>query len=114
MGKAPCAIIISEGNNSYAATEILAKKYPHYVETTFLQAAIQASCSEISYASLYFTIEKEESKLSSEYTLPIIQLHERIFTELPLVSKHDAQRLVDELAEKLMKAVRNLYKLFED
>lgn len=113
MGDSACQIIITEGNNAYAATEIFADRFKE-VETAFLQAAIQASCTGIIHASLHFTIEGEYNKLTAEYTHPIIELHERIVTELPLVTdKHKAQPLVNDLTKLLMSAIRAVNQLFD-
>ena len=110
MGGVPCLIIIQDGQLAYAATEELGLKYSH-VDTIFLEAAIKASCESISFVALYLHIDDEY--IAENYTKPIIDLHNRIILEFPIVTKSDVQALVDELFDKLMIATRKLRKLLE-
>lgn len=100
MGGAACVVIIN-GNKAYASVEELGEKYKH-VNTYFLEAAINASCAVVPYASLY--LRSIHSYLNNSFMQPIIDLHERINTELPLVSKENAQSLVYELGNLLFSA----------
>lgn len=115
MGGSACQVIITEGNNAYAATEIFAKRFPE-IETAFLESAIQASCSGILHASLYFTMEEAYHMLNEEYTQPIINLHNKIVNELPsfMGDKLEGKKLIDKLSTRLMEAVRKLTPLFEE
>lgn len=111
MGGSACAAIIIDGNIGYGIVEEFGSKHPS-INVFNLEAAVQASCSGILHASLYFHIEEDYSKLTSEYTQPIIDLHSRLH-ELKTVDKQHAQELVDELTTKLNTATRRTIKLLE-
>lgn len=118
MGGAACLIIIEEGNLAYAISEILADKFPD-IEFNFLNAAIEASCNGTHHASLYAQAEGDE--IPDSFTTPLIDLHKRITTELPMVAnldlpknEHNARmrKKVNELSDALMDASRHLYALY--
>lgn len=100
MGGVACVVIIN-GNKAYASVEVLAETYKH-VNIYNLEAAINASCAVVPYASLY--MRSEDSYLNNDVVQPIVDLHDRIINELPLVTKESAQSLVDELASLLFSA----------
>jgi len=107
MGGTACKIIIIEGNLAYAVTEAIADKY-HQVNTLLLESAIKASCDGVHQASIYSAIKNYE--FPEESTLEkIINLHGRIVNELPMVSRDEAQELVDTLTDALFSATRELY-----
>lgn len=104
MGGAPCIIIIN-GNKAYGVVENFAEKF-NTVNVNDLEAAIDASCSVTPYVSLY--VQAERKYLEDKYTQPIIDLHNRIINELPVVQRAEAQTLVDELTKLLFEASFNL------
>lgn len=110
MGAAPCLIIINEGNLAYAATEIFAKNHP--METSYLEATIQASCNSIHHTSLYFEMGEEEVEIPDEITQPIIDLHKEIIHRLALDQTNITQSDINHMAIRLMRATRKLYTLF--
>lgn len=110
MGGAACIIIIN-GNKAYGIVEDLAEKYSQ-VNTNNLEAAINTSCSIIPYVSLF--LQHEGSYIETIYTQPIIDLHNRIIVELPLISRQEAQKLVDELTELLFAASEQVANVIED
>lgn len=105
MGAGACKIII-DGGKAYAAVENLADRL-HNVNTYGLESAINVSCNIVTYVSLYLRIG-HSYMLTNEYTQPIIDLHDRIIHELPIVEKEEAQQLVDELANQLYVASENV------
>lgn len=104
MGGAACVIIIN-GNRAYGVVEDFAETYKT-VNVNMLEAAIEASCSVTPYTSLY--LQGESKELENQYTQPIIDLHNRIINELPVVEKANAQVLVDQLTDLLFLAAENL------
>jgi hypothetical protein len=100
LGGSACVVIIN-GNKAYAYVEELAERY-NQVNAYQLEAALNASCAVVPYASLY--LEANDGYLGNEFTQPIIDLHRRIINELPFVEKDKAQALVNELAKALFEA----------
>lgn len=110
MGGAPCLIIIMDGNLAYGVVSKFNDKHPQ-VSTYKLEAAIEASCQSISFAGLYYFLAEKEH-ISTVYTKPIIDLHQRIINELPNAD-NNAQNLVNSLANQLIEATRKLQELFD-
>lgn len=115
MGGASCQIIIINGTLAYGVVENFAEENS-FAKTYNLEAAIKASCNAISHASLYFAIESEY-RLTSTYTQPIIDLHNRIIQTLPNIDKHQdkhvVQTLLDKLTEELIVATNKTLELFD-
>lgn len=110
MSGSRCQIIILEGNLTYGVIEKFEKEHLN-LNLEKLGAAVQASCSAILHASLYFTIEEDYNRITNEYTDPIIALHRKIKNELPNINM---QNSINELANQLVEATRKTYELFED
>jgi|SRR6185295_6422430 len=113
MGAGACQIIITNGNLAYGVVENLADDYRN-ISTISLEAAINASCQSTLHASLYFVGEGAYHKITSEYTQPIIDLHNEIINDLPLVEKGKVQEAIDDLTNKLIRATKKLADLFDD
>jgi len=109
MGGAACIIIIN-GNRAYGTVEDLAEKY-HQVNINNLEAAIQASCNVVPYTSLYLEINGGD--LPENVTQPIIDIHNRIINELPVVDRVNAQNLVNELTSLLFAASEEVGKVID-
>lgn len=114
MGGAACEVVIIEGNIAYAVTELFQQRNPK-LNTTFLEAAVKASCDGIHHASLYFEIDREDGDnspelLTSEYTQPIIDLHRTIINDLS--HGKSTQSILNSLTISLFTATRKLYLLF--
>lgn len=109
MGEASCQVIIIEGEIALATIQVFGQKNPD-LQMAFLEKAVEASCEGIHHASLYFLIEDEEDKLTSDYTKPIIDLHKLIINDLS--DGKSTQNVINQLAKRLFLATRQLYKLY--
>lgn len=108
MGGAACVIIIN-GNKAYGVVEDFAENN-RQVNVSMLEAAIEASCNVTPYASL--SLQINDQYLDEIYTQPIIDIHNRIINELPMIEKSDAQKLVDELTSLLFAASETIVNAF--